>query len=173
MFKKLLSMALAAVMVMGIGTTAFKCVMDKEIFKNRKRIIVALLCFLPFLVLYIISILFLDELYLFKWLANRWYLCLWFVAMILAFLQKHIVAISLTIGGILGAPLGQFLGDAMQIRNIQSITELMTQEEQARLHLHAGVPIWVTSVIIFGIVGIVIEILHNKQKLNFKKRSDL
>lgn len=118
---------------------------------------------LPFLTMYLISTFLLNDLYLFKWLADRWYLCLWAVVLLLAYKHKHLISISLTVGSVLGIPLGQFLGDFLRNRNIQSITALMSQEDQAKMYLHHGVAIWSATVILAAILGILLDFHHKKQ----------
>ena len=131
---------------------------------KERKLLCASLYLLPFLALYVISVLAFQQLYLFKWLLDRWYLCVWAVAAILTYRQAHLTAISLTVGSILGVPLGQFCGDFVRNRNIQSITPLMSPEERARMYLHPGVPIWIVTVILFTLVGFLLEWYQRKTK---------
>lgn len=131
---------------------------------RQNKLLLASLYLLPFLILYIISALALNELYLFKWLLDRWYLFVWMIAVILAYRQKHFIAISLTIGSILGVPLGQFCGDIVRNHNIQGITASMSPEEVAKRHLHPGVPIWIITVLLSVLVGIILESHYKKSR---------
>lgn len=106
---------------------------------KRHKILLASLYLIPFLALYVISVAVLSELYLFKWLLDRWYLCIWIFAMILAYKGEYFIANSLTIGSIFRVFVGQFYGDFIRNRNIHSITSSMSQTEQARMYLHPGV----------------------------------
>lgn len=130
--------------------------MNMNKLKQYKFLLASLYLF-PFLALYILSMSVLSELYLFKWLLDRWYLFLWVIAVVLAYRQKHFIASSLTIGSILGVPLGQFCGDFIRNCNIQSITALMSREEQAKMYLHPGVAIWIATVVLTTILGIALE----------------
>lgn len=131
---------------------------------KKYKLILPILYLIPFIILYGISRLFFDDLYLFKWLSDRLYLCVWIVVILLVYNSKYWIATSLTIGSIVGVLLGQFWGDFIRNNNIHSITSMMTQEERARLYLHPGVPLWISTVLILTLIGISLEILYNKKR---------
>ena len=141
--------------------------MHNQKFKNYKLILL-IFYLIPYIVLYSISRLFFDDLYLFKWMSDRLYLCIWIVVLLLAYTNKYWIASFLTFASIAGVIFGQFLGDFIRFNNIKLITSMMAKEEQARLYLHQGVPIWILTVFILTLIGIALEIIKKKRNENYK-----
>ena len=141
--------------------------MHNQKFKNYKLILL-IFYLIPYIVLYSISRLFFDDLYLFKWMSDRIYLCIWIVVLLLAYTNKYWIASFLTFASIAGVIFGQFLGDFIRFNNIKLITSMMAKEEQARLYLHQGVPIWILTVFILTLIGIALEIIKKKRNENYK-----
>ena len=120
------------------------------------------------IIFYIACSVFLSELYLFKWTADRLYLFVWVVIAILAYFKQYSLATSLVIGCLSEVLLNQFVGDYIRNLKIQSITENMTQEHQAMLHLHPGVEIWILTILTSFAIGIIITI-EKKRELQHDK----
>ncbi|TCS90628.1 hypothetical protein EDD65_104171 [Keratinibaculum paraultunense] len=127
-----------------------------------------ILFLLPFIILYIISKLFLSNLYLFEWTARNFYLYLWLIVIILTCYKKYYIAASLVIGNLIGVFIGQFLGDYLLYLNIQKITQDMSNEKVAMLHLHHGVTIWIITILICLIIGIIITKIDEKNTISTK-----
>lgn len=128
---------------------------------RENRIILLTLFILPFIILYTISTLFLSNLYLFEWTARNFYLYVWLIVIILTCYKKYYIAASLVIGNVIGIFIGQFLGDYLLYLNIQKITQDMSNEKIARLQIHHGFTIWIITILICFIIGIIIT---KKQK---------
>lgn len=118
---------------------------------------------LSFIILYIVSSVFLSESYLFKWTADKLYLYVWVVIAILTYFKQYSLATSLVIGNLSGVLLGQFVGDYIRNLNIRSITENMTPEKRAMLHLHPGVEIWILTILTSLAIGIIITITKKRK----------
>ncbi len=65
---------------------------------------------------------------------------------------------------IIAIGLGQFGGDVIREYNISRITQDMSAEQQAHLHLHYGVPIWLLSLLLFLAVFLLITYFQKKRK---------
>lgn len=125
---------------------------------------------LPFIILYTISTLFLSHLYLFEWTARNFYLYLWLIVIILTCYKMYYISASLVIGNIIGVFIGQFLGDYLLYLNIQKITQDMPNEKIARLRIHHGFTIWIITILICFIIGV---IMTKQAKIyTFKKMKD-
>ena len=137
--------------------------------KFRKRgILTAGLHLLPFLILYIVSAIALQEVYLFKWMYDRWYLFIWLPAAILAYYSKYYESVSITMGCMVGIFLGQLLGDFLRNRNMHLITDVMSEEEKAGLYAHHGFIIWLITFLIVTFLGIIMG--HMKRRKFHEKR---
>lgn len=134
--------------------------MDRKI--NIKQLLIAILQFLSFAVLYIISMTVLKEIYLFEWTARHLYIFLWVFVLILTFNRKYLISIAIAIGNIVGIIAGQFLGDYIRDERIRSISNNMTNEEIYKLQHHPGVEIWVATIFIFVILATLFKFLYKR-----------
>lgn len=131
---------------------------------DKRRLLIAGLHVLPFMILYIISAIALQEVYLFKWMYDRWHLFIWLLAAILSYYRKYYESVSITVGCMAGISLGQFLGDFLRNRNMKLITDVMSPDEKAGLYTHYGFWIWLLTFLIFTFIGIIMGY--------FKRKSD-
>lgn len=107
----------------------------------------------------------LNSQYLFGWAAHNWmfYLVLSSIPLILLILNKHIVSVLMAIGIAVGIFAGNYLGAMLRNYNIGEIVEGMEAQEVARLHLNHGFVIWIGIIILFIIIGIIMQIGAKKK----------
>ena len=107
----------------------------------------------------------LNSQYLFGWAAHNWmfYLVLSSIPLILLLLNKHIVSVLMTIGITFGIFAGNYLGAMLRNYNMSKIVEGMEAQEVARLHLDHGFAIWIGIIILFIIIGIIMQIGAKKK----------
>lgn len=110
-----------------------------------------------FVALYLLSKTVLSKLYLFQWTATHHYLYVWIFSIVLLYYKKPIVSFSITFGNLFGILIGQFLGDYIRYKNILKITAEMSSEQKYSLNHHPGVEYWIVTIIIFTVVGILVN----------------
>jgi len=110
-----------------------------------------------FAALYFASKTVLSKLYLFQWTATHHYLYVWIVSIVLLYYKKLIVSFSITCGNLFGILIGQFFGDYIRYKNILKITAEMSSEQKYSLYHHPGVEYWIITIIIFTIIGILVN----------------
>lgn len=103
--------------------------------------------------------------YLFGWAAHNWkfYLVLCAIALLLFFLNGRIVSVFMTIGIGTGIFAGNYLGALIKKYNESKIFENMNTEEIYRLKHHPGFEIWIGVILLFIVIGIVIQRRHHQQ----------
>lgn len=110
-----------------------------------------------FAALYLMSKTVFSKLYLFQWTATHHYLYVWIFSMILLYRKKPIVSFSITFGNLFGILIGQFFGDYIRYKNILKITTEMSSEQKYSFYHHPGVEYWIITIIIFTIIGILVN----------------
>lgn len=130
-----------------------------------KKIAMALTAAFVFGALYAASKTYLDGLYLFEWTARHRYLYSWAAAVILAFAGRGYLSFALTAGNAAGIFCGQFMGDRIKETNMLKITPGMDAGTAYQLQHHPGVEIWLSVVLIFLLVSIIIHKIRMKRKL--------
>ena len=107
----------------------------------------------------------LNSQYLFGWAAHNWifYLVLSSIPLILLLLNKHVVSVLMTIGIAVGIFAGNYLGAMLRNYNMNKIVEGMGSQEVARLHLNHGFVIWIGTIILFIVIGIIMQISAKKK----------
>lgn len=128
---------------------------------NIKSIIIQLAAFA---VLFAVSRLFLDDLYLFDWTARQYYCYIWLIACLFSFFGKNTIGVSITTGAILGVPIAQPIGDYIRAVNMSKITEDTDPQLQYFLSNNPSCFIWPLIVLAAFIVGITITVLRNKKR---------
>ena len=115
--------------------------------------------------LFVVSSLWLRDLYLFGWMAHNWKvpLFLWIIVLSLILMKQIIPAVLITIGHIVGTVLGQWIGDELLERSQALITPDMTPGQIHHLDTHYGFAIWVIIFAAFLIAGIIAEAVHRKK----------
>lgn len=122
--------------------------------KVKIRLLMILYQSIPFFILFIVTKLFMNDFYLFEYMARHLYFYVWIIIFLLIYKNKFIIASSLNIGNILSLVIGQFLGDYIKHTNSQKITSTTLPELKYRLQLHHGVEIWLLGMVASLIVGI-------------------
>lgn len=90
-----------------------------------------------------------------------WYT--WILPYVFIFLKKYILSYCITFGSIVGIFVGQYLGDYIQKIRMEKIMLYSTAEERWHLSLHYGVAIWLAVILIFIIIGVLLEKKLKKQ----------
>ena len=121
---------------------------------SKKKYIITIIIFTA---LYLASKTVLSQLYLFEWTARHHYLYIWIFSIILLYCKKFIISFSITFGNLFGLLIGQFFGDFIRYKNILKITAAMSSEQKDSLYHHPGVEYWITTIIIFTIIGILVN----------------
>ena len=101
--------------------------------------------------------------YLFLWTADNKYWYTWVLPYVCIFLKKYILSYCITFGSIVGIFIGQYLGDYIRKIRMERITLYSTVEERWHLSLHHGVLIWLAVILIFIIIGVLLEKKLKKQ----------
>ena len=110
-----------------------------------------------FLILYLVSIVFLRDVYLPDWTAQNHYLYLWIAPIILDLLDLHWVSVSISLGNLAGVVFGQLLGDWIVRVNIAKITPEMSPGQAQQLRTHPGFLIWLGVLLLFTAAGIYLQ----------------
>lgn len=131
--------------------------------KQRQNIIFIVTSFSTFLVLYVASRTALSDVYLFEWTSRYWYFGIWLMAILLIIVKKQVIAVALTLGNLVGVVAGQVVGDLMLSAAIQKITPDMNAGQAAQLHLHHGVEIWLVTILIFCLTGLLLQLIYQKR----------
>lgn len=116
---------------------------------------------LPFGILFLLTKVFFNDVYLLEWLTRHWYCGLWIVAAILV-ISNFKLSLVISYSNIIAIAAGQWIGDAIRDHNISQITNDMCAEQQAQLHIHYGIPIWLLTLLLF--VGIFLFITYLQKK---------
>lgn len=117
-----------------------------------------------FAIIYILASTVLSDIYLLEWTADHLYLYIWVPVILLTLSKKTIIALALTIGNIFGILLGQLVGDAIKYSNMQKITNVMKEEQKYYLMSHKGVFIWIFTILIFLIFGVMISSIKKSKQ---------
>ena len=110
-----------------------------------------------FLILYLVSIVFLRDVYLPDWTAQNHYLYLWIAPIILDLLDLHWASVSISLGNLAGVVFGQIIGDFIVRINIAKITPEMAPGQAQQLRTHPGFLIWLGFLLIFTAAGIYLQ----------------
>ena len=73
------------------------------------------------------------------------------------FIVRNIFSFSITFGNLFGILIGQFFGDCIKYKNILKITAEMSLEQKYSLYHHPCVEYWIVTIIIFTVVGILVN----------------
>ena len=110
-----------------------------------------------FLILYLVSIVFLRDVYLPDWTAQNHYLYLWIAPIILDLLDLHWASVSISLGNLAGVVFGQIIGDFIVRINTAKITPEMAPGQAQQLRTHPGFLIWLGFLLIFTAAGIYLQ----------------
>ncbi len=109
----------------------------------KKHSINIVLLMLPFVVLYVLTDLFFEDIYLLEYMKHNHYCYLYLFVLLDYFLFKNNrLVYFLSYGNVIAIILGQVIGDILQSINMAKITDGMSEEEVYRLSTHHGAFIW-------------------------------
>lgn len=113
----------------------------------------------------LISFTVLNSEYLFGWIVYNWklYLILSSIALFLLFMKKRLVSVFMTIGISHGIFVGNYLGALIKSYNERKIIGSMKIEEIYRLRHHPGFEIWIGIILLFIVIGVIVEIAIKKK----------
>ena len=101
----------------------------------------ALICWIPFLVLSIVTICFFRKVYLLEWMLRHTYLGLWAIAFIVA-LSNPGWGYAISVSNFVAVLIGTITGDYIRNRNILKITSDMKDWQVMRMYHNPGFEIW-------------------------------
>lgn len=113
----------------------------------------------------LISFTALNSEYLFGWIAHNWkfYLVLSSIALFLLFMKKRLISVFMTIGITTGIFAGNYIGALIKVYNEHKIIDSMKMEEIYRLRHHPGFEIWIGIILLFIVIGAIIQIAIKKK----------
>lgn len=105
--------------------------------------------------------------YLFGWAAHNWkfYLILVMLVLLLVLLNKQFISLFMTTGIVVGIFAGNYIGKLIKGINAEKIVQGMKPEEVYRLRHNPGFEIWIGMILLFIIIGIMIEIIAAKKRI--------
>ena len=133
---------------------------------KRNKYIYAIFGIFILAIIVLLSFTILNSEYLFGWIARNWkfYLLLTVIALLLLLLNQRLASAFMSIGIAIGIFAGNFFGKSIKILNEGKIVEGMKQEEIWRLRHHPGFEIWIIIILLFIIIGIVMEIIVSRKR---------
>lgn len=115
--------------------------------------------------IYLASILLFKNEYLFQWALHNWKftLVLTLLPLILLGMNYKAASFVLFLGISGGIFLGNFLGNTISEQNILKITDGMSAEQIYHLNHHPGFEIWMLSVGISLILGLILQVIVSRK----------
>ena len=98
--------------------------------------------------------------YLFGWIADNWvfYLGLIGVSLLLLPFNKKFVSGFMAAGIVIGVFVGNYVGKLFMVFNESKIVESMSAEDIYKLHHHPGFEIWIGTILLLILIGIIVQI---------------
>lgn len=126
--------------------------------RNAKgKIAAVLICLAPFAAMFGLTKLFFQDSYLLEWMLRHWYLGIWVIAAITAWMNAK-WGYALSYSYALAVVFGQVTGEFIRNCNIAKVTAEMTNQEIARLHHHPGFQLWMAAfallMVLFGVFSL-------------------
>lgn len=133
---------------------------------KQNKYIYAIFEFLILALVFLISFTVLNSEYLFGWAAHNWkfYLILCSVSLLFLFLRKRLVSVFMTMGISSGIFVGNYLGALIKSYNESKILDGMKAEEIHRLRHHPGFEIWIGIIILFIVIGAIMQVSVKKKR---------
>ena len=116
-------------------------------------------CIGIYIVLQLLSSTILNDIYTFEWMARNLYCYTWLPVIVLIVFNKTLMAYFITIGNLVGTIIGELLGSFLREKKMSEITSDMNGSEIALRSYHQGVFIWLITLLIFFLVGLVLSII--------------
>lgn len=145
----------------------------KNIFRKLgDRRIAFFVCIAIYLVLWLVSVEALSDIYTFEWTSRNNYGYTWVAVVIFLIFDKTLPAYFITIGNVVGTIVGEFLGNFIIKQNLSHITSETSEDEiYLMTHTHQGWFIWIVTVLMFFVAGVILSIILNIRKKPHKKIS--
>lgn len=111
--------------------------------------------------------------YLFGWIADNWifYLGLIGISLLLLLFNKKIVSGFMAAGIVVGVCIGNYFGELLMDSNVRKIVKGMSEKDVYRLHHHPGFEIWIGTIFLLVLIGIIVQIASQHKPLWFIKRN--
>lgn len=101
------------------------------------------------------------NLYTTEWATRHFFLGAWILVIIFSLLIKRIAALSVFISCFFGILLGEVVGTLIKTQNLQRLDQLTAEGASAeaiqRLYHHHGVTIWIATMLIGCIIGLMLD----------------
>ena len=137
--------------------------------RNAKgKIAAVLICLAPFAAMFGLTKLFFQDSYLLEWMLRHWYLGIWVIAAITAWMNAK-WGYALSYSYALAVVFGQVTGEFIRNCNIAKVTAEMTNQEIARLHHHPGFQLWMAA---FALLMVLFGVFSLYQKSRKAQRKD-
>lgn len=109
--------------------------------------------------------------YLFGWIADNWvfYLGLIGVSLLLLPFNKKFVSGFMVAGIVIGVFIGNYIGNMIVAFNQGKIVEEMNAEDIYRLQHHPGFEIWIGTIFLLVLIGIIVQIASQHKPLWYIK----
>ncbi len=128
----------------------------------KAKVAAALLCLLPFAVLYILAKLFFRDVYLFEWMLRHRYVYLWAAAGLIALFRAkwgYVIAY----GNLIAVIVGQTAGTLIKNHNLTKITPDTPAWQEAHLREHPGFAIWLCLLLAIIVLYALIRKLQKRR----------
>jgi hypothetical protein len=140
---------------------------------NKRNYVIALISAVLFITGYIICTLFFSKVptfsYTADWTASHYFLFVWVAAILFAIFNFPYTSLTITVGCFIGIVLGDVIGQNIINNNWNEINKLTSNgitasiETLNRADYHKGVFIWLCTILISTVVGLVADILRKKR----------
>lgn len=140
---------------------------QSEVFKKNqknKKLWHAFIQMIIFILTFVISRKYFNNVYVFEWTSHRYYLYIWLGVLILTHLDKKYISYAITLANVIGLFIGQYLGDYIQSINMAKITNNTDAENVYRLSTHYGVFIWIFCIVLAILIAIMIGFINRYKK---------
>lgn len=140
---------------------------QSEVFKKNqknKKLWHSFIQMIIFILTFVISRKYFNNVYVFEWTSNRYYLYIWLGVLILTYLDKKYISYAITLANVIGLFIGQYLGDYIQSINMAKITNNTDAENVYRLSMHYGVFIWIFCIVLAILIAIMIGFINRYKK---------
>ena len=140
---------------------------------NKNKCIYAIIEIPIFIVISWLAFTILNTEYLFGWLAHNlgFYLVLIGVTFLLLIFNKQIVSAFMSAGIAIGVFIGNYIGNMIVAFNQGKIVEDMNTEDIYRLHHHPGFEIWIGTIFLLVLIGIIVQTTSQHKPLRFIERN--
>lgn len=135
---------------------------------NKRSFFHVFICLIPFAVLFVLTKLFFQELYLLEWMMRHRYIGLWAISVIVALFAPrwgYVISYSNFISVIIG----QVVGNYIRNQNISKVTPEMTGQQRAHLYHNPGFEIWLLTflliVVIYAVACIITYIIKRRSSI--------